>query len=215
MVKVGLKEEIDMADSSTQKIMFIFAVLAVLMIISFLFILLMSFRKAKNGANLIFCYDGYTQEEFAKIINTDYREGNFLINESIYNCHGNEKQYGRRIVVTHSYILIVNSGIIDDGKVRYIPREKIYWICAQPGIKGRSSYVVRLLIFTEKEIYSVEGTEVEYVEELANKIYKYIPNVFADYDTFTLSYQLEECFTKNREEFFAFYERKKKKMERK
>ena len=210
MVKVVLKESIDLSDPSTHKLAIAFAVMGILMIISFLVVVIKSFTMAKNGANLIIPFGGQSREELAQIINTDMREENFLVNEYIGHFKEGDKKYGERVILTQSLLLLVN--IKDSGKVAVIPREKIYWLCAQTGIKGRSSYIVRLLIFTESEIFALDGTEVDYVEQLAQKLYEYIPNVFKEYDVFELSYYLEDCFKKNRRAFMALYEEEKQKM---
>ena len=91
-----------------------------------------------------------------------------------------------------------------------IPREKIYWICAQPGIKGRSSYVVRLLVFTEKKIFDeITGGYVEHLEMIAEKLYQHIPNVFKPYPVFELSYKLQELYEKNKDEFLRLFNQDK------
>ena len=70
---------------------------------------------------------------------------------------------------------------------------------------------MKLLIFTENKIYSLTGTDIEHVQGIADKLYQYIPNVFSDYDPFSLSYELEKIFTKNPVEFLEIYENEKKK----
>ena len=101
-----------------------------------------------------------------------------------------------------SYLLLCGGkgGPKGTSKVTAIPCQKIYWICAQAGIKG-GPFIVRLLIFTENKIYSLTGTDIEHVQRIADKLYQYIPNIFSDYDPFTLSYQLEEIFAKNPADF--------------
>lgn len=209
MVKVVMKESIDLTDPSTHKVVMAFAGMSVLMIFSLLIVVIKSFTVAKNGSNLILPYNVGSKAELAEIINRDSKEGRFLVNEYIYNFKEGEKKYGERVILTSSFLLLAN--VNGSGKVMCIPREKIYWLCAQPGIKGSSPYIVRLLIFTENEMFTVDGTEVEYVEELAEKLYEYIPNVLKDYDVFKLSYYLQDCFVKNRPAFMAFYEEEKKK----
>ena len=61
-------------------------------------------------------------------------------------------------------------------------------------------------------VYSVEPFNVyildvykRQVQNIAEKIYRYIPNVFSNYDPFILSYELETLFDKNRDEFLNFY----------
>ncbi len=69
------------------------------------------------------------------------------------------------------------------------------------------------MFFTEKQTYYMEGTDPGYFESIASELYQYIPNIFSDYDPFTLSYELDSLFDKNREEFLNFYEAEKKKMQ--
>ena len=70
---------------------------------------------------------------------------------------------------------------------------------------------MKLLIFTDNKIFAVEGTEAEHVQGIAEKIYKYIPNIFNVYDPFVVSYEFEKIFHKNPEDFFAIYEEERKK----
>ena len=96
------------------------------------------------------------------------------------------------------------------SNVTAIPCQKIYWICAQAGIKG-GPFIVRLLIFTENKIYSLTGTDIEHVQRIADKLYQYIPNVFSGCDSFSLSYELEKVFSKNPAEFLEIYKNEKRK----
>lgn len=91
-----------------------------------------------------------------------------------------------------------------------IPRHKFYWICAQVGFKG-GPFIVKLLIFAENKIYSLTGTDMEPVQGIADRFYQYIPNVFSDHESLSLSYELEKIFTKNPAEFLEIYENEKKK----
>lgn len=102
----------------------------------------------------------------------------------------------------------VKGGPKGTSKVTAIPRDKIYWICAQVGTKG-GPYIVKLLIFTENKIYSLTGVDIEHVQNIAGKLYQYIPNIFSDYDPFALSYELEKMFAKNPVEFLNLYENEK------
>ena len=90
--------------------------------------------------------------------------------------------------------------------MKAIPRDKIYWLCAQVGRKGQSSFVVRILIFTEKSTYYVDGVDVKHVEDIAEKLYQHIPNIFSEYDPFIFSYQLEAIYAKDRPQFMKLYE---------
>ena len=53
-----------------------------------------------------------------------------------------------------------------------IPRDKIYWLCAQVGRKGGPFYV-RLLLFTEEQILFFEGNDVDRIKEIADGLYQY------------------------------------------
>ena len=111
-----------------------------------------------------------------------------------------------------SYLLLCGrkGGPKGTSKVTAITCQKIYWICAQAGIKG-GPFIVTLLIFTENKIYSLTGTDIEHVQRIAYKLYQYIPNVFSGCDSFSLSYELEKAFSKNPAEFLEIYENKKRK----
>jgi len=140
------------------------------------------------------------------MIDQEAAEGKVQVEEYIYHFEEGKKPYGERVVLLPSYLLLVGHG----NKITAIPRDKIYWICAQVGHKG-GSFRVQLLIFTEKKIFNMVGVDIEHVQNIADKIYQYIPNIFSDYDTFTLSYELETLFAKNHSEFLKFYENEKKK----
>lgn len=86
------------------------------------------------------------------------------------------RKYSDRIVILPSYILLIS----EIEKITAIPRDKIYWICSQVGYKG-GPYYVRLLIFTEKKLIDFDGNDIEHMEEVAENIYRYIPNVFKNY----------------------------------
>lgn len=159
-------------------------------------------RIAQNGSNLYLPYQETTQAAAADIIDTEALEGNILVDEYIDHFTDPKKASGEKIILTPSYLLIcgVKNGLRGMSKVTAIPRDKVCWTCAQVGQKG-GPFIVRLLIFTEKKLYSLTGTEIDHVENIASKLYQYIPNIFSDYDPFTLSYQLEEIFVKNPADF--------------
>lgn len=173
MVKVVMKETINLEDPATHKLVTAVIGMGVLMLLSLLVVVIKSFTVAKNGSNLILPYEGQSKEELARIINEDIKEGKFLVNEYIYKFKEDEKKYGERVILT-------------------------------------SSYIVRLLVFTENEMFTVDGTDVDYVEGLVQKLYEYIPDVFKNYEVFKLSYELQKCFEQNRPGFIAFYEEGKK-----
>lgn len=201
----ALKDSLDMSDYKSKKVV---ACLVILMVIMLVSIVVAAVRRtAKNGGNLKLPFEGRTKQEASEIINREIAEGKVQVDEYIYDIPKEKKPYGERVILIPSYLLLCH----DFGAVTAIPRDKIYWLCAQAGVKGRSPYIVRLLIFTEKKTFEMVGVEPEHVEKIADKIYDYIPNVFSEYDPFKLSYSLEELFDQNREAFLRFYEEEKKK----
>ena len=202
MVKFVSKESIDLSDSTTRMLAMAFGGMAVFCAFSIIIIVISSFTVAKNGKNLYLPFEGQTKEEAANIINREMAVGKALVNEHTEGESKKDKKHGQRVVLTPSYLLL----ILDNGRVIAIPKEKIYWICAQPGIKGRSSYVVRLLVFTEKKIFDeITGGYVENLEMIAEKLYQHIPNVFKPYPVFELSYKLQELYQKNKDEFLGLF----------
>lgn len=157
-------------------------------------------RKADaQGENLILPYQDGSKQEIAEKINQDAANG-LLFEEYIYEFPEGKKPYGEKIVLTSSYLLLCST------KITVIPRDKIYWTCAQVGYKG-GPYRVRFLVFTVKKVFEVIGVDIEHVEALANQLYEYLPNIFAGYDDdFNFSYQLEELYTKDHYEFMRLYE---------
>lgn len=159
-----------------------------------------------NGENLFLPFGEDTKEAVAKKINQEAAEGKLLVEEYIDECAEGKAPHGEKVTLTPSYLLLGS----DRNKITVIPRNKIYWICAQVGQKGGPFYV-RLLIFTENKMYALTGVDIEHVEKIAEKLYQYIPNVFCDYDPFLLSYELEKIFAKDRAEFVKLYEIEKAK----
>ena len=208
VISFALKDSIDLNEYKSQKVVACLVIITGIMLISVVVGLAKAARVATNGKNLILPFKENTKEEVGKIINQEVSEGKIQIDEYIYEFKEGKKPYGERIILLPSYLLLLNGM----GKITAIPREKIYWICAQVGRKGSSSFIVRLMIFTEKKTFYMEGTDVSHVENIAAKIYQYIPNIFSSYDPFVLSYELDKLFDKNREEFLKFYEAEKKKM---
>lgn len=192
----GMKDSMDLSEYESRKVLVYLTIITVLMSVLLIVGLIGANRVAVKGKNLILPFNENTKEAVGEIIDREILEGNILV-EGVFS-------YGCRVILTPSYLLMCDA----IGKVTAIPRDKIYWICAQVGSKG-SSFTVRLVIFTEKKTFYVEGTDVEQVERMADKIYQYIPNVFSDYDPFILSYQLDKLFDKNRDEFLKFYENEK------
>ncbi|MCL1875692.1 MAG: hypothetical protein FWF87_05485 [Synergistaceae bacterium] len=140
-----------------------------------------------------------TKEEAGRVIDDEAASGNILVDEYIYS-----NKTGTRFVLTPSYLLIC-----EGMKVTAIPAGKIFWICAQAGIKGESDYIVRMKIFAENKMYDVVGANIEHLKNIADKMYRYIPNIFSNYDAFDLSYKLQEIFVKDYSQFLAIYQEQK------
>lgn len=203
----AVKDSIDLNDYTTKKLVVCLFILTGIMLICSIFLFIKTSRPAVNGKNLLLPFKENTKEEVGKIIDREASEGKIQVEEYIYDFSDGKKPYGEKVVLMPSYLLLC-AGM---GNVVAIPRDKIYWICAQVGRKGSSPFIVRLLIFTEKRTFDMRGVEVEHVEKIADKLYQYIPNIFSEYDPFFLSYKLEDLFDKNRGEFLKFYEEEKKK----
>lgn len=206
------KDSINFSDISFGSISFYLVILIGLVLVSTVIKLLATGQAARNGNNLFLPYRENTQEAAGKIIDSEALEGKLLVEEYIYEFKNPKKANGEKIVLLPSYLLLcgVKGGPKGTSIVTAIPRDKINWICAQVGVKG-GPFRVKLLIFTENKIYSLTGVDIEHVQNIAGKLYQYIPNIFSDYDPFVLSYELEKIFTKNPVEFFNFYENERKK----
>lgn len=209
IVAFALLSSLDLNNYDDKKLLIMLSILAAVMLFFEVFGLIKTSRTATNGKNLILPFKEDSKENIAAVINKDACEGGFLVDEYIYNFSDGKKPYGEKVILTPTYLLICNGM----GKVTAIPREKIYWLCAQVGRKGSSSFVVRLLVFTETKTFTIDGVDVEHVKLIAEKLYNYIPNVFKDYDPFILSYQLEALYEQNRAGFIEFLESEKNKNE--
>lgn len=201
-----MKDSIDLSDPSGRQVVVYAAILTGVMAAAVVVRLLKSRRTGANGGNLVLPYEEDTKEAVSAIIDREASEGKILVEEYIDRFEGGKKPCGERVVLTPSYLLLFSGGT----RITAIPRDKIYWICAQVGHKG-GSFRVQLLVFTEKKLYRMVGVDIEHVQNIAAQIDRYIPNVFSNYDPFVLSYELEKLFDKNREDFFAFYENERKK----
>ncbi len=199
-----LKESIDLNDPANREILFLLKAVTGIMVLAVVVGLFKTRRPAVNGENLILPFREDTKEAVAEVIDREALEGKIQVEEYIYEFEEGKRPHGEKIVLLPSYLLICSGG----RKIKAIPRDKIYWICAQVGKKG-GPFIVQLMIFTEKKIFTVSGVEIEHVQKIADKIYQYIPNVFNHYDPFILSYELEKLFTKDREEFLEFYRRER------
>lgn len=204
----AVREAMDLSDYRTQKVVAGLVILGVLVMVSVIVGLAASARSAADSSkSLILLFPGNTKEETAQIIDREVAEGKVLVDEYVGEFSDGQTPYGDRILLLPSYFLFCSAM----GKVTVIPRDKIYWICAQVGRKGRSSFIVRLIVFNEKKTFYIEGVDVAHVEKIADKLYRHMPNVFSGYDPFTLSYELDALFDRNRGEFVRFYEEEKKK----
>ena len=203
-----LKSSLDVNDPSSQTIFSALKMLTGVFFLALVVGLFRTSRAATNGRNLVLPFGEAEKAEAAQIIDQEAAEGKIQVEEYIYDIPQGKRPYGEKIVLTPSYLVLFGDG----SRVRAIPRDKIYWICAQVGQKG-GPFVVQLQIYTEKKIFTMVGVDIEHVQNIAEKIYRYMPNVFCDYDPFILSYELEKLFAKNREGFFEFYENEKRKYE--
>lgn len=203
---------LDLSKPDDKKLFVIFVVMAGLMLFCTAVQLIATILPAKNGRNLVLPLGETTREAAAEIINREAAEGKILY-EGFMN-HNTIKKYSDRITILPSYVLLIE----EIGKITAIPRDKIYWICAQVGYKG-GPYYVRLLIFTEKKLIDFTGNDIEHTMEVAENIYQYIPNVFKGFIDNTkqeekerIPHALEKLYNENRAEFMRFYEEEKQKL---
>lgn len=200
------KDSIDYGNISYGSVPFYLVILIGVVLVAVVVRFFITGRTARNGSNLSLPYEERTREEAADIIDREASEGKLLVEEYIEKFTDPEKVHGEKVVLLPSYFLIFNGA----GKVTAIPRDKIYWICAQVGKKG-GPFMVRLLVFTENKIFKLDGVDIEHVQNIADKLYRYMPNIFSEYDPFELSYELEKIFAKNPEQFFNIYENERQK----
>lgn len=202
-------DSLDLSKPEDKKLFVIFAVMAGLMLFCTAVQLLISILPARDGANLDLPLGENTRKDVAEIINREAAGGKILY-EGFMN-HNTIKKYSDRITILPSYVLLIR----EIGKVTAIPRDKIYWLCAQPGYKG-GPYYVRLLIFTEKKLIDFDGNDMDHTAEVAENIYRYIPNVFKDYierqGIMEASYALEKLYQEDRAGFVRLYEEEKRKL---
>ncbi len=201
-----LKDSLDASDPSGREIYFLLKLCTGIVVLAMAAGLFKTRRGAANGENLILPFEGKTREAVGKIIDQEASEGRIQVEEYIYEIREGKKPNGEKIVLTPSYLLLCG----DRTKITAIPRDKIYWICAQVGRKG-GPFIVQLQIYTEKKIYNMVGVDIRHVQNIADKLYQYIPNVFSGYDPFILSYELEKLFAKDRAGFLSLYETERRK----
>lgn len=199
---ICLKNELDSSNAKDKTIIIIGIGLVVIMVLADILGVLKTRKADSHGENLILPFSEASKQENVESINQDAANG-ILYQEYIYDFANRKQPYGEKIVLTASYLLIC------DTKITVIPRNKIYWICAQVGYKG-GPYRVRLMIFTTKKLFEVIGVDIEHVKSIAEHLYAYIPNIFHEYNDFEFTYQLEELYTKDHYRFRQFYEETKK-----
>lgn len=207
------KDSIDFSDITYGSVPFYLAILIGITLVCSVIKVFATGRTAVNGNNLYLPFGDRTQEEAGKIIDSEALDGKIQVEEYIDKFTDPKKAHGEKVVLLPSYLLLcgVKGGPKGTSKVTAIPRDKICWLCAQPGYKG-GPFIVKLMIFTEKRIYGLTGTDVLHVQNIANKLYQYIPNTFSGCDTFALSYEFEKIFAKNPADFLNICRNEKKKV---
>jgi hypothetical protein len=158
--------------------------------------------------HLILPFDENPCEAVGKLIDREAWEGKILLDENINVFSDEKKAYWERIILTPSYLLFSskNGDVRGTSQVTAIPRDKIYWICAQAG-RSEGTFIARLLIFTEQKLFCINGVDNEHVQEVANKLYEYIPNIYSCFDPIYLSYVLGEAIVKAPEAYTKSYAR--------
>ena len=169
--------------------------------------LISTYRPATKGENLILPYGVLTPEAVARCVDQEAMDGNILVDEYINEFADRKKAHGDKIVLTPSYLLLctVKRGVSGTSQITAIPINKIYWLCAQVGRKG-GPFKVRLLVFAENKVFTLEGVDIEHAKAIADKLYHYIPNVFSCYDPFDISYGFEESYDKDPRVFLTLYQ---------
>lgn len=201
----AVKDSIDLSDYTTVKVIVCLAVLSAVMLVSVIFGLVRAGRMAADAGRSLILLFPEERKAVAERINREIAEGKILVDEYLEAFPEGKRPHGERVILIPSYLLLFNSM----GVITVVPREKIYWICAQVGRKGYS-FIVRLIIFNEKKTLYMEGADVEHLQSVADKLYQYIPDIFRDYDVDQLSYDMDRLFDKNREEFVRICEEEKK-----
>ncbi len=205
VVGFAVRDSVDFSDYTTVKVLVSVAVLSAVMLVSVIFGLIRSGRAAADGSRSLVLLFPEVKRAVAERIDREIAEGKILVDEYVDAFPEGKKPHGERVILIPSYLLLINGM----GAVTAVPREKIYWVCAQAGRTG-SSFIVRLMIFNEKKTLYMEGADVGHLQAVADKLYQYIPNVFRDYDVDKISYDMDRLFDKNREEFIRICEEEKK-----
>lgn len=194
----ALKDELDMQKEVDKMIMIVGIILVVILVLADVIGLLRTRKADTHGENLILPFAEGTKEEIVEKINREADEA-ILYEEYISEFPEGKTPHGEKVVLTASYLLLCNT------KVTAIPRDKIYWVCAQVGYKG-GPFRVRFLVFTQKKLFEIVGVDIPHVEALAEHLYAYIPNIFPGIDDFTFTYRIEELYTNDRYQFLRLYE---------
>ena len=200
------RDSIDLNNPRDHQLVVLFCIIIGLMLFCTTAGLLLSILPAKNGKNLLLPFEENTKEAVAALIDQEVAEGK-IVYEGYMN-HNTIKPYPERIILLPTHLLLIG----EMGRVTAIPRDKILWLCAQTGYKGGPFYV-RILVFTEKNIFDFGGNDIEHTKEIANDLYQYIPNVFHKYDPQELSYSLEKLFRENHDGFMEYYKEAKENMQ--
>lgn len=160
--------------------------------------LVKSLFVAKNGANLRLPFEGRTKAEVAASINRDIADGSVIVDEFLDYSRESKNPRGERIILLPSYLLLSNGM----GIFTAIPRTNILCVFVQVGISGRSSFMSRIQIFTEKKVFYAESADIAHCKDICKKLYTAIPNYFGDYEPHSLPYQLEEMYDKEGVAYF-------------
>lgn len=162
---------------------------------------------SKNGANLRLPFGGRSKAEVAAIINRDVADGSVIVDEYLDYSRESKNPRGERIILLPSYLLLTNFL----GIFTVIPRDTILCVFFQVGISGRSSFMSRIQIFTDKKVFYAESADIEHCKQICAKLYAAIPNYFGAYEPHVLPYQMEEMYDKKGVEWFReFLEEAKK-----
>jgi len=209
------KGEIDLNNEKDKMLSIIFVAGGAFILFCTLFLFIKTSLPVKNGKNLILPLEERDKPTAAEIINREAADGKIQFEKTVEaeNTVLNGK-YPERMLLLPTYLLICHTS----GMVTAIPRSKIYWLGVKTAYRRNGDFFyVKLLVFTEKKIIEIDGNNVDYTRNLANELYRYIPNVFKNAemrkemtaDEFV--YFLEQLYIKNRAEFLEFYNNEKKK----
>jgi len=159
-------------------------------------------RSYTKYINLVVHADETAKDAAGRTIDDEAAQGKILVDE--YQNSDREAK-GGRVVLLPSYLLLCQY-----MRITAIPVGRILWVCAQAGFKG-GPYIIRLRVFAENKIYSMDGVDIDHFINIADKLYQHIPNIFYEFDAYDLSYKLEELFSKNYNQFIEFCEKHKQK----